>query len=115
MSRKSSVRVSKKEIVPFPETLRPFQRPKEGMTETLAQLDSNEWEVTMAGLQGVVRLTRHHMDVVDVNMHALCQALGKQIKNLRSQVARNACLAASELFCNSRKSLETVSLTLSLS
>lgn len=63
----------------------------------------------MIGLQGIVRLTRHHMDVVDSNMHALCQALGKQIKNLRSQVARNACLAASELFCTSRKSLETVS------
>lgn len=61
----------------------------------------------MMELQGVVRLTRHHMEVVDVNMHPLCQALGKQIRNLRSQVARNACLAASELFCTPRKSLET--------
>lgn len=109
LSRKNSVRGSKKDSTPFPEILSPFPRPKEGFNETLVLMDHSDWEMTMKGLQGIMRLTRHHPEMVENHLHVICRALGKQIRNLRSQVARSACLAASEMFGNHKKALEMVS------
>ncbi|KAF5308085.1 hypothetical protein FQR65_LT00627 [Abscondita terminalis] len=106
LSRKNSVRSSKRETTSLLENVGPFPKPKEGFNETMALLDHNDWEMTMKGLQGAIRLTRHHPDICDLHMHGLCVALGKHIKNLRSQVARAACLVASEMFANHRRSLE---------
>ncbi|KAK4887789.1 hypothetical protein RN001_004060 [Aquatica leii] len=105
LSRKNSVR-SKRDTTTFVENLNPFLKPKEAFNETMALLDHNDWEMTMKGLQGAARLTRHHPDICDLHMHAICAALGKQIKNLRSQVARAACTVTSEMFTNPRRSLE---------
>lgn len=87
----------------------PFNKPKESFMDIMEQLDSLEWESTMKGLQGMNKLIRFHIDIVDTNMHRVCVALGKHIRNLRSQVARSACSVAMELFKGPRKSLEMVS------
>lgn len=87
---------------------RPFTKPREAFHDICAQLESTEWEVTMKGLQGLVRLIRHHKDVVENQMHAVCVLLGKHVRNLRSQVARNACYASSELAKISKRPLEMV-------
>lgn len=115
LSRTSSKRCSNRvqqrqnETVQFPDDLQPFAKAREGLSETLAQLESSEWEITMKGLRGLVRLKRHHPDALEAQLHNVCVALGKHIKNLRSQVARAACTAAAEMFVDHRKSLEMVS------
>ena len=109
MSRRRMYRLPKSETDVFPETLKPFPKPKEGLNETLAQLENADWEVVMRGLEGLVKLIRHHRTTIETNIHAVCVALGKQVKNLRSQVARAACLAVGEMLRTFKKSLEAVS------
>lgn len=86
-----------------------FTRSKETISEVLAQLESNDWEVTIKGLKALVRLKKQNSDMLEPHLHNICVALGKQIKNLRSQVARAACTAAAEMFVDHKKSLEMVS------
>ncbi|GLV39934.1 uncharacterized protein CBL_10830 [Carabus blaptoides fortunei] len=90
----------------FPDSLRKFPKPREGMSEMISQLESPEWEMTMTGLQSLVRLIRHHPEMIEAQMHTVCVLLGRHIKNLRSQVARASCLAAAEMFTTHRKPLE---------
>lgn len=91
----------------FPMTLRRFDRPKDALYACLGQLDSSSWETVMAGLQTFVRLIRHHPEYVDAHVHLLSIALAKQIKNLRSQVARAASLCCGEFFMTHNKVLDT--------
>lgn len=105
---KKSARTYLNESTPFPENLQPFSKPKEGLNETIALLESNDWEATMKGLKGLVRLKRHHPEMLEQQMHNVCVVLGRHIKNLRSQVARAACSAASEMFVEHKRSLEMV-------
>lgn len=90
------------------ETLRSFTKPREGLYETLTQLNNGEWEMMIKGLQGLRRLIRYHPETVESSMHSICVALGKHIRNLRSQVARAACSVASEMFNGPKRSLEMV-------
>lgn len=94
----------------FPPTLRKFDKPREAIVASntcLNQLDSPTWEVTMNGLTTFVRLIRHHPEIVESHLHAYCVALSRQVKNLRSQVSRSACQAATEFFQTHAKHLET--------
>lgn len=91
-----------------------ISKPKEALSEILCQLDSNDWEATIKGLKALVRLKKQNSDILEPHMHNICVALGKQIKNLRSQVARAACTAASEMFVDHKKSFEMVSHQFSL-
>ncbi|XP_063241608.1 TOG array regulator of axonemal microtubules protein 2 [Bacillus rossius redtenbacheri] len=91
----------------FPDTLRPADKPRDALQTYFHQLDSPEWEVAMQGLQTLVRLCRHHPDTVQANLHAVLVALGRQVRNLRSQVSRAACQAAGELFLALKRALET--------
>ncbi|XP_017779920.1 PREDICTED: uncharacterized protein LOC108565142 [Nicrophorus vespilloides] len=84
----------------------PFAKPKEALNEVISQLESTEWETTMKGLQDFVRLIKFHKELVENNMHNLCVLLSRHIRNLRSQVARSACLVTSELFSMSRRPVE---------
>lgn len=86
-----------------------FSRPKESLSEVLTQLESNEWETTIKGLKALERIKKQNPDSLEPHMHNICVALGKQIKNLRSQVARAACTAAAEMFVDHKKSFEMVS------
>lgn len=107
ISRKFSCRTPRNEKPS--ETLRPFTKPREGLYETLTQLSSSEWEIMVKGLQGLRRLIRYHPETVESSMHSICVALGKHIRNLRSQVARAACSVASEMFNGPKRTLEMVS------
>lgn len=86
--------------------LRRFDKPREGLNNCLSQLDSPNWETTMNGLQNFVRLIRFHSELVETNIHTLCVALCKHVRNLRSQVSRSACQACGEFFVTHSKYLE---------
>lgn len=90
----------------FPMSLRRFEKPKDALFTCLSQLDSTNWEAIMSGLQTFVRLIRHHPEYVDAHVHLLTIALSKQVKNLRSQVARAAALASNEFFMTHYKVLD---------
>lgn len=49
-------------------------------------------------LQGVIRLARHHNKQLSSCLHPYVIAVSKEIRNLRSQVARAACLSAQNIF-----------------
>ncbi|KAJ8922739.1 hypothetical protein NQ315_007774 [Exocentrus adspersus] len=89
-----------------PRSSRPSSKPKELLQLALAQLNSNEWEVMVQGLQALGKLTRQHPDAIESQIHTVCVTLARQIKNLRSQVARTACHTASELFLNCKRGLD---------
>lgn len=63
-------------------------------------------EVTVQGLTSLVRLVRHHPAAASAHIHALVAALARHIRNLRSQVARAACMVASEMFILLKRTLE---------
>ena len=62
----------------------------------------------MQGLQGVVRLARHHAGTLLTSVHPVCVAVTKHIRSLRSQVSRAACQAAAELFASLGRAMEPV-------
>jgi hypothetical protein len=90
----------------YPPSLRRFERPKDAMNTCLSQLESSSWEEVMEGLKNFVRLIRHHPAYIDPHVHIFVIALSKQVKNLRSQVSRAACSAASEFFMTHSKVLD---------
>ncbi|KAJ3631114.1 hypothetical protein MTP99_012263 [Tenebrio molitor] len=85
---------------------RPISRPKEILNQGLSQMDSGDWETVIQGLNTLIRLARNHPEVLELNMHPICVALAKNIRNLRSQVARTACHASSEIFSSCKRGLE---------
>lgn len=91
----------------FANNLRNFDKPRDASSNCLNQLENQNWEITMKGLQNFVRLIRHHPEVVESNIHAYCVTLSKHVKNLRSQVSRSACQASAEFFQTHAKYLET--------
>uniref|UniRef100_A0A8D8ZUH6 Protein FAM179B n=1 Tax=Cacopsylla melanoneura TaxID=428564 RepID=A0A8D8ZUH6_9HEMI len=103
---KSSVGPKTNHTQLYPSTLPPFEKPKEAMNKILAQLESSDWEATTQGLQGVVRMARHHTKLLATNLHACCTHVSKQVRSLRSQVARAACQTACILFTILGRQLE---------
>nr|CAD7423515.1 unnamed protein product [Timema monikensis] len=91
----------------FPDTLQPVEKPRDALQQCFHKLDSPEWEVVMQGLNTMVRLSRHHPDTLQDQLHRVLVALGKQVRNLRSQVSRAACQVAGELFGSLKRALET--------
>uniref|UniRef100_A0A1I8P9R5 TOG domain-containing protein n=1 Tax=Stomoxys calcitrans TaxID=35570 RepID=A0A1I8P9R5_STOCA len=101
---KQSIKMVQAEL--YPPTLQRFEKPREALLKTFDQLDSSNWEVVMVGLKNMVRLMRYHPDNLDAQMHMVCIQLAKTVRNLRSQVARAACQAATELFALKSRYLE---------
>ena len=83
-----------------------FEKPKEALQNCINFLESPNWEQNVNGLQMFVRLIRHHPEVIDTQIHLLSVALARQVRNLRSQVARAACQASKEFFQTHRKCIE---------
>jgi hypothetical protein len=63
----------------------------------------------MQGLQLLMWLMRHQPKTINSQLHSVIVAVAKQVRNLRSQVARAACQASEELFLSQKRALETVS------
>lgn len=55
-------------------------------------------ETIIEALQNVIRLTRHHNKQLSTCLHPYVIAVSKEIRSLRSQVARAACLSAENIF-----------------
>lgn len=106
--RTPSVRRASKSPISVKLEVRPVSRPKEILNQGLAQMESGDWEAIMKGLNTLIRLARNHPEVMELQMHTICVALAKNIRNLRSQVARTACHASSELFSTCKRGLEMV-------
>ncbi|XP_035717783.1 uncharacterized protein LOC118439769 isoform X1 [Vespa mandarinia] len=63
------------------------------------QLENEDWEVTIKGLKSLSQLAKQHPEYLDLNIGGtIGRLLGRHIKNLRSQVARAACIAAGDIF-----------------
>ncbi|XP_034100508.2 uncharacterized protein LOC117565499 isoform X1 [Drosophila albomicans] len=101
---KQAIKMSQTEL--FPPNMTRFEKPRDALIKTFDQLDSSNWEINMTGLKSIVRLIRYHSDFLDSHMHMTCIQLTRSVRNLRSQVARASCQAATELFTLKCKSLE---------
>lgn len=97
---------SKGNEVIFQKNLRKFEKPKDALANCIIHLESPNWEQNVTGLQIFVRLIRHHPEVIDSQIHLLSVALARQVRNLRSQVARAACQASAEFFSTHRRCIE---------
>lgn len=63
----------------------------------------------MKGLKTLSQLAKQQPEYLDVCATAtICRLLGRQIKSLRSQVARTACLAAGDIFSSSIRGIDQV-------
>lgn len=92
---KTSIPV-KKSIIPA-EKEKP-EKPKDLLNNCLRQMDSSNWETTIAGLKLFVRLIQKNPEIVESQLHTFAMVLGKHIRNLRSQVSRQACITSQEFF-----------------
>ncbi|XP_017029362.1 TOG array regulator of axonemal microtubules protein 1 [Drosophila kikkawai] len=101
---KQAIKMSQAEL--FPQNMSRFEKPREALLKTFDDLDSSNWEQNVAGLKSMVRLIRYHGDTLDNQMHMTCIQLTRSVRNLRSQVARASCQAASELFALKSSSLQ---------
>ncbi|XP_076179428.1 uncharacterized protein LOC143152802 isoform X2 [Ptiloglossa arizonensis] len=84
-----------------PEKLKPI------VQQCFTQLESKEWEITMKGLKALSQITKQQPEYLDVsNTATINRLLGRQIKSLRSQVARAACLAAGDIFSSQIRGID---------
>ncbi|XP_076664822.1 uncharacterized protein LOC143367135 isoform X3 [Andrena cerasifolii] len=84
-----------------PEKLKPI------VQQCFAQLESKEWEITMKGLKTLSEIAKQQPEYLDVCAAAtISRLLGQQVKSLRSQVARAACLAAGDVFSSQIRGID---------
>ena len=79
--RTPSVRRASKSPISVKLEVRPVSRPKEILNQGLAQMESGDWEAIMKGLNTLIRLSRNHPEVMELQMHTICVALAKNIRN----------------------------------
>ncbi|XP_029050430.2 TOG array regulator of axonemal microtubules protein 1 isoform X2 [Osmia bicornis bicornis] len=83
------------------------EKTKPIVQQCFAHLESKDWEITMKGLKTLSQLAKQQPEYLDVCATAtICRLLGRQIKSLRSQVARTACLAAGDIFSSSIRGID---------
>ena len=85
----------------------PWAKPDEAIEKVLEQLEDDEWEKNMDGLSGLLRITHHHPETIMVEYKQVTQSLLKQVKNLRSQVARAAVHVVGGMFEQLKRSMES--------
>lgn len=74
------------------------EKPKDLLNNCLRQMDSTNWETTISGLKLFVRLIQKNPEIVESQLHTFSMVLGKHIRNLRSQVSRQACISSQDFF-----------------
>ncbi|XP_020295110.1 uncharacterized protein LOC109860437 isoform X2 [Pseudomyrmex gracilis] len=88
-------------------TEKPSEISKRMMQQCLSQLENKDWEITMKGLKTLSQLSKQHPEYLDVCVAGtLGRLLGRHVKNLRSQVARAACNAASDVFSSQIRGID---------
>ncbi|CAK9804588.1 TOG array regulator of axonemal microtubules protein 1 [Anthophora plagiata] len=84
-----------------PEKMKPI------VQQCFAQLDSKDWEITMKGLKTLSHIVKEQPEYLDVSAAGMInRLLGRQVKSLRSQVARTACLAAGDIFSSQIRGID---------
>ncbi|XP_063982770.1 uncharacterized protein LOC135165425 isoform X2 [Diachasmimorpha longicaudata] len=74
-------------------------RSKPVTLQCISQLESSDWETTIRGLKSLSTIARQQPDQLDsCPPGTVGRLLGRHVRNLRSQVARTACLAAGDVF-----------------
>lgn len=66
-------------------------------------------ESQVEGIEMLVRLSRHHPDMLLGSLRSINMSLMKQAKNLRSQVSRAAIQAFTYFFDHLKRNMEAVS------
>merc|ERR1740128_615086 len=85
----------------------PWARLDEGLAKTVEQLGSEDWEVNVNGLTSILRLIRFNQETVIVEYKELMELVLKQVKNLRSQVARAAVWVVGDMFIHLKRNMES--------
>ena len=85
-----------------------WSKPEEALEKVVDQLSNNEdWEKNMDGLTGTMRLVHHHPETIIVDYKQIMQLVLKQVKNLRSQVARAAVHLVGDMFATLKRNMES--------
>ncbi|XP_076231349.1 uncharacterized protein LOC143177360 [Calliopsis andreniformis] len=83
------------------------EKTKPIVQQCFSQLESKEWEVVMKGLKTLSQIAKQDPEYLDIGATAtISRLLGRQIKSLRSQVARTACLAAGDVFSSQIRGID---------
>ena len=61
-------------------------KPEDFLAKNIEEMESDNWEVNVKGMSGMVRMTRHHSDHLILHYKDVMALLMKHVKNLRSQV-----------------------------
>ncbi|XP_070154271.1 TOG array regulator of axonemal microtubules protein 1 isoform X5 [Polyergus mexicanus] len=86
---------------------KPSEKSKRMVQQCLVQLENKDWEITMKGLKSLSQISKQHPECLDTcPVGTIGRLLGRHIKNLRSQVARAACLAASDVFSSQIRGID---------
>ncbi|KYN18996.1 hypothetical protein ALC57_08669 [Trachymyrmex cornetzi] len=86
---------------------KPSEKSKRMVQQCFSQLENKDWEVTMKGLKALSQISKQHPEGLDVcAVGTIGRLLGRHIKNLRSQVARAACLAAGDVFSSQIRGID---------
>ncbi|XP_011063428.1 PREDICTED: uncharacterized protein LOC105151429 [Acromyrmex echinatior] len=86
---------------------KPSEKSKRMVQQCFSQLENKDWEITMKGLKALSQISKQHPEGLDVcAAGTIGRLLGRHIKNLRSQVARAACLAASDVFSSQIRGID---------
>ena len=85
-----------------------WAKPDEALEKVIDQLNNNDdWEKNLDGLTGTLRLVHHHPESILVEYKQIMQLVLKQVKNLRSQVARAAVHLVGDMFATLKRSMES--------
>ncbi|XP_048262797.1 uncharacterized protein LOC100644438 isoform X2 [Bombus terrestris] len=80
---------------------------KPAVQQCFAQLENKDWEITMKGLKTLSQIAKQQPEYLDVcAAPTISRLLGRQIKSLRSQVARTACLTAGDIFSSQIRGID---------
>ncbi|XP_033176604.1 uncharacterized protein LOC100741806 isoform X2 [Bombus impatiens] len=80
---------------------------KPTVQQCFAQLENKDWEITMKGLKTLSQIAKQQPEYLDVcAAPTISRFLGRQIKSLRSQVARTACLTAGDIFSSQIRGID---------
>ncbi|KYN01938.1 hypothetical protein ALC62_07241, partial [Cyphomyrmex costatus] len=86
---------------------KPSEKSKRMVQQCFSQLENKDWEITMKGLKALSQISKQHPEGLDVcTVGTIGRLLGRHIKNLRSQVARAACLAAGDVFSSQIRGID---------
>ncbi|XP_012061934.1 PREDICTED: protein FAM179B-like, partial [Atta cephalotes] len=96
------------ECLPTKELWRsPSEKSKRMIQQCFLQLENKDWEITMKGLKALSQISKQHPEDLDIcAARMIGRLLGRHIKNLRSQVARAACLAAGDVFSSQVRGID---------